>query len=194
MQMGWSESFKQRIQFGASKAYVSQLEAGEHYKLLQPVYGLALIGEIFKPTSDEWYHHFQMVNIKDTEDQIKGLELIFVELPKFKPTARWERHLGILWLRFLNEISTLEEIPSEMEDVPEISKAIQLTREAAYNEAELAEYDGYWDLISIEKTIKADAEEKGKIEGIEFKKALFSIWLGSTPADSTLKKGMLGKG
>jgi hypothetical protein len=36
--------------------------------------------------------------------------------------------------------------------------------------------------------------EKGKIEGIEFKKALFSIWLGSTPADSTLKKGMLGKG
>ena len=31
------------------------------------------------------------------------------------------------------------------------------------------------------------------VKGVEFKKALFSIWLGSTPADATLKKGMLGK-
>jgi len=34
---------------------------------------------------------------------------------------------------------------------------------------------------------------KGLVEGLEFKKALFSIWLGSTPADSGLKKSMLGK-
>jgi hypothetical protein len=34
---------------------------------------------------------------------------------------------------------------------------------------------------------------KGKVEGVEFKKALFSIWLGKTPADSGLKKEMLGK-
>ncbi len=31
------------------------------------------------------------------------------------------------------------------------------------------------------------------IPGLEFKKALFSIWLGTKPADSDLKKGMLGK-
>ena len=30
------------------------------------------------------------------------------------------------------------------------------------------------------------------IPGLEFKKALFSIWLGKIPADATLKKGMLG--
>lgn len=34
---------------------------------------------------------------------------------------------------------------------------------------------------------------KGIVEGLDFKKALFSIWLGSTPADATLKKKMLGK-
>lgn len=33
----------------------------------------------------------------------------------------------------------------------------------------------------------------GTVPGLEFKKALFSIWLGSKPADATLKKGMLGK-
>ena len=30
------------------------------------------------------------------------------------------------------------------------------------------------------------------IEGLNFKKALFAIWLGSEPADKNLKKGMLG--
>ena len=34
---------------------------------------------------------------------------------------------------------------------------------------------------------------KGTIEGLDFKKALFSIWLGKKPADSGLKEGMLNK-
>ncbi len=34
---------------------------------------------------------------------------------------------------------------------------------------------------------------KGTIKGIEFKKAVFGIWLGAKPADKKLKKGMLGK-
>lgn len=33
----------------------------------------------------------------------------------------------------------------------------------------------------------------GTIAGLEFKKALFAIWLGKKPADSSLKKDMLGR-
>ena len=88
MQMGWSASFKSRLQFGTAKAYIEQLDKGEQYELLNPVYGLALIGEIFDSKSDEWYHHYKMVNIEKTEQQIKGLELVFVELPKFKATTQ----------------------------------------------------------------------------------------------------------
>ena len=36
-------------------------------------------------------------------------------------------------------------------------------------------------------------KELGTIEGLDFKKALFGIWLGKDPADNKLKKGMLGK-
>lgn len=165
MQMGWSSSFKSRLQFGTAKAYVEQLDKGEQYELLNPVYGLALIGEIFDSKSDEWYHHYKMVNIEKTEQQIKGLELVFVELPKFKATTHMEKKLGILWLRFLNEINTMLEIPEEFTDVPEICKAIELTQEASFSKAELAEYDGYWDQISCEKSIKADAKAEGKAEG-----------------------------
>ena len=37
-----------------------------------------------------------------------------------------------------------------------------------------------------------DGTKKGAIQGLEFKKALFGIWLGSDPADEDLKMKMLG--
>jgi len=36
-------------------------------------------------------------------------------------------------------------------------------------------------------------KKKGTIPGLEFKKAVFSIWLGKKAANKKLKKGMLGK-
>jgi hypothetical protein len=38
-----------------------------------------------------------------------------------------------------------------------------------------------------------DGKEVGMIEGLDFKKALFGIWLGAKPADKGLKNEMLGK-
>ena len=167
MQMGWSDSFKQRLQFGVSKAYVSQLDSGQHYNLLNPVYGLALVGDTFDPDPDNWYHHYKMINIMGTHEHIDGLELIFVELPKFKITTPWGRRLGVLWLRFLNEISSMGDIPEEFSDVSEISKAIQLTQEASFSKEELAAYDGYWDQIRIDKTIREDARREGEVIGLQ---------------------------
>ncbi len=37
-----------------------------------------------------------------------------------------------------------------------------------------------------------NGKERGVIKGLDFKKALFKIWLGSKPADKNLKKAMLG--
>jgi hypothetical protein len=42
-------------------------------------------------------------------------------------------------------------------------------------------------------TVSIDGAEKASIPGLDFKKAVFAIWLGSKPADENLKKGMLGK-
>jgi hypothetical protein len=40
---------------------------------------------------------------------------------------------------------------------------------------------------------KKNGKKLGIMAGLDFKKALFSIWLGTKPADKSLKKGMLGK-
>jgi predicted transposase/invertase (TIGR01784 family) len=167
MQLDWSASFMKRLQFGTAKAYVSQLDKGQDYSSIHPVYGLGLIGEIFDHTSSEWYHHYKTINVKQTEKHLEGLELIFVELPKFKSTTHWEKKLGILWLRFLNEISSMTEIPSEFSAIPELCEAIELTQESSYTRGELEAYDQYWDAVSTEKTIKVDARAEGEQIGIE---------------------------
>ena len=38
-----------------------------------------------------------------------------------------------------------------------------------------------------------NGSKKGSIDGYDFKRALFGIWLGDKPADDDLKAGMLGK-
>lgn len=38
-----------------------------------------------------------------------------------------------------------------------------------------------------------NSQEKGVIKGMNFKKALFGIWLSENPADKKLKQGMVGK-
>lgn len=41
--------------------------------------------------------------------------------------------------------------------------------------------------------VSKNGKEKGAIEGMDFKKALFGIWLSNKPADKDLKTAMLGK-
>lgn len=41
--------------------------------------------------------------------------------------------------------------------------------------------------------VSKNGEEVGLVEGLEFKKALFGIWLSDSPAQGSLKAGMLGK-
>ena len=43
-----------------------------------------------------------------------------------------------------------------------------------------------------EVTVYKNGTKKGSVKGLEFKKALFGIWLSSKPADKDLKKKMLG--
>lgn len=53
-----------------------------------------------------------------------------------------------------------------------------------------------FDLVYIPSegvTVYKNGTEKGKIPGMDFKKALFGIWLSARPADDDLKEAMLGK-
>ncbi len=162
MQLEWTDSFMQRMLFGASQAYVKQLDKGEKYELLNPVYGLGIIGAVFDKESEDWYHHYKLVNVEKTHREIKGLQIVFLELPKFKPSTKDDKKLRILWLRFLAEINEkTKQIDPVLLAVPEINEALHLTEESGYSKTELEAYDKYWDSVSIEKTLLSGRYAEG---------------------------------
>lgn len=169
MQMIWTPEFKQRVLFNASKAYVRQLNTGEQYELLQPVYSLNLVNEIFEPElNGEYYHYYRLVHMEHTDKVIEGLHLVFVELPKFTPHTYTEKKMKVLWLRYLTEINeNTREIPEELLANPELKKAVNALEESAFTDAELAGYEKFWDIISVEKTLYNSAERKGLAKGLE---------------------------
>ena len=160
MQMTWSKSFMSRFLFGTSKAYVQQLDRGQTYDTLCPVYGLALVNETFEETTDDWFHHYRLTNVKDLDKTLEGMEMIFLEVPKFNPQTFEHRKVGVLWMRFLRETENLEDIPEEFKDSPELIKAMELAQESAYTPAELAAYDEYLDAVRVAQTIRNDADAR----------------------------------
>ena len=174
MQMAWSKSFTKRFLFGVSKAYVQQLASGqtttEAYARLCPVYGLALVNEVFERTTENWFHHYQLRHKEDPGKILQGIELILLELPKFNPKTFADRKVTVLWMRFLRETDSLEEIPEEFKGNPEILKAIELAQESAYTQDELMAYDAYLDAVRVEQTRVEDALEEGREEGREEEK------------------------
>ena len=166
MQMAWTDAFKQRVLFNASKAYVSQAEMGYKYEDLQPVYSLNLVNEIFEKDMKEYKHNYRIVHDKRTKKVIEGLCFTFIELPKFKPHTMKEKRMTILWLRFLTEINDhTQEVPVELLENPEISKALEEVKISAFTDEELMAYDKFWDRVSSEKTLMEGRYDEGKLAG-----------------------------
>jgi predicted transposase/invertase (TIGR01784 family) len=177
MQMLWNAYFGQRVLFGASHAYVKQLKKGQDYDLLQPVYALALINSIFEPNSPDFYHHYKIIKVGEPAKTIEGLEFVFVELPKFKPETQTDKRMASLWLRFLNEIGqTSEQIPDpQLQNEPDIAKAMALMQVSAFNDQELAAYNHSLDEWRTTNILLKGEREEGKVEGIAEGKAVGKV-------------------
>lgn len=182
MQMVWSEEFKSRVLFNASKAYVQQLGKGEKYHLLKPVYSLNIVNEVFEPElpENEYYHFYQLVHERHTDRVIEGLHIVFIELPKFDPKDWKVEKMKRLWLRFLTEINADTKVaPAELVEDPLVGKAVSLMEESAMTDEDRYLYEKSLDNVRVELAIVGDATkkgfemgyeegmEKGKMEGIE---------------------------
>ena len=168
MQMEWSNAFKQRVLFNASKLYVSQAMKREKYSDLQPVYSLNLVNDIFERDTPEFIHNYRIVHDKDSNKVIEGLHFTFIELPKFTPHSIADKRMMVLWLRFLTEINAnTQEIPSDLLRDPEIGKAVEELKISGFTDAELRAYDKFWDAVSVEKTLQYDSYQQGMEKGME---------------------------
>ena len=177
MQMLWTPAFQQRVLFNASKAFVRQLDKRRRYELLQPVYSLNLVNEVFmKDYPDEFIHNYNIVHDLHDDKLIKGLHFTFIELPKFKPQTIMEKKMAVLWLKFLTQIDEdTTVVPQDLLDNPETSKALETVEEAAMTKSELLAYDDFWDKVGAERLLFIDSNKisrekgfaKGRAVGLE---------------------------
>ena len=115
---------------------------------------------------EECIHNYRIVYDKHTNKVIEGLCFTFIELPKFQPHTMREKRMTILWLRFLTEINDhTQEVPAELLENPEISKALEEVKISAFTDEELRAYDKFWDRVSSEKTLMEGRYDEGKLAG-----------------------------
>lgn len=165
MQMAWTDAFRQRVLFNASKAYVSQAGKGFRYEKLMPVYSLSLVNDTYTD-GDEFLHNYNIVCDRDTSLVIEGLHFTFIELPKFHPHTFSEKRMAALWLRYLTEIDdNTVEPPAELLADPNTGKALEEVRESAFTDAERLAYDKFWDAVSRERTLVESSYAEGHEEG-----------------------------
>jgi predicted transposase/invertase (TIGR01784 family) len=109
-----------------------------------------------------------MTHSKYKEYTIDDIEMIFVELPKFKPNTVLNKKMAVLWLRFLTEINEhTKEVDKELLSDDNVAKAVSLVEESAYSDAELWAIDRYWDSVSRERTALSEKFLKGEAKGRE---------------------------
>ena len=197
MQMYWTDAFRQRALLNTCKAYSLPADRGEKYSELKPVYTLSLVNDIaFPELPDDFYHCYMMTHSKYKEYTIDDIEMIFVELPKFKANTVLDKKITVLWLRFLTEINEhTKEVDSDLLSDDNVAKAVSLVEESAYSDAELWAIDRYWDSVSRERTVLSEkyllGEAKGREEErYEIAKKLIALHL---PIESIIQATGLSK-
>ncbi len=164
--------FEKRVLYNAAKAYSMQLDSGQSYSTLNPVIALTIVDFELFPGVKEVISRFILKERQMLIDYpINDLELVFVELPKFKLTLNQLATLTDQWLYFFQNAPGLRSVPPTMRDVPEIQQAFTIAEQARLTRDEIDELERQSFYIYNQEgaLIKAteDAEKRGLERGLE---------------------------
>ena len=175
MQSEWSNVFRKRLLINGSKAVIRQLDREKQedraklFQELKPVYVLAVVNSAFSEGTD-WYHHVRIMDAKNPDVVIDGLDYVLLELPNFTPDRWTDAHkkLAVLWLRFLKEIDGYyDKLPDELISNKLIHSAIKICKESALSPEEREAYERAEDEARWQDSIKGLEDEN-----VEFRKSL----------------------
>ncbi len=162
------EGFEKRVLYNAAKSYSMQLVKGERYSLLNPVIALTITDfEMFEQI-DSLISRFVLKEKQFLIDYpIYDLELVFVELPKFKKTLEQIETLTDKWLYFLKSARSLESIPENMGDVPAVRKAFEVANRINLTAIELDDLEKQEFFIYDFRNLAENSMKKGLEQGLK---------------------------
>jgi predicted transposase/invertase (TIGR01784 family) len=167
------EGFEKRILYNAAKSYSTQLASGEGYHLLNPVIALTITDFVMFAELNNVTSKF-ILKEKDflIDYPVYDIELVFVELPKFKKNLSELDTIIDKWLFFLNNARKLQDIPAKMHE-PELQKAFYIANQVNLTLDELEDQEKSEIFIqdqrgAITKALRLgldEGREQGKQEG-----------------------------
>lgn len=167
------EGFEKRILYNAAKSYSTQLNIGEGYHLLNPVIALTITDFVMFTELSNITSKF-ILKEKDflIDYPVYDIELIFVELPKFKKNLSEIETIIDKWLYFLDNARKLQDIPAEMHE-PELQKAFYIANQVNLTLDELEDQEKSEIFIqdqrgAITKAVK-ESLNQGRQEGSQQK-------------------------
>jgi predicted transposase/invertase (TIGR01784 family) len=160
------EAFEKRILYNAAKAYSTQLETAEKYAVLNPVIALTITDFEMFENLDKVISRF-VLKEKDflVDYLIHDIELVFVELPKFKKGLNELNSLTDKWIYFLKNARDLETVPVTMGTVPEIERAFTIASQANFSLEELEEQEKREIYIQDGRGVFTRGIQQGRKEG-----------------------------
>lgn len=159
--------FLERLLFNAAKVFSSQLERGDPYVKIQPVYAISIMDDILVRTNDHCVQTYSVINHHDAKERATGFQIVVLELAKCrelrnldlqKPLDRWIQY-------FINPEYYLAMEKQELEQMPYQRKAIEILDTTNFTPGQMRAYDQYIDSVRLYNTIMDDAWERGIREG-----------------------------
>ena len=165
MQVLNHNGFEKRILYNAAKNYSIQLNKKEEYNLLNPVIALSIVDfTMFKETK-KYVNRFKLLEKDEFINYTDDIELIFIELPKFKKDLKELETIQEQWIYFIKNAGSLEYIPKGLNS--HIRNALDTVNEANLTKEELEVQHKRKEFISIQKLAILKATNDGFDKGIE---------------------------
>ena len=153
MQVAEPAGFDKRVLYYSSKDYAGQINIGEEYPKLRPVYFIGILN--FNYFSGKNYLSSHLIVDEETGECVfKDLKFRFIELRKFIKQAHELKNIIDKWTFFIKNADELEVMPDNVDDEG-LKEAYE---EAAQHNWTREEYDAY-----IYAGIR-EQDEKGRIQ------------------------------
>ncbi|MEA3353947.1 MAG: Rpn family recombination-promoting nuclease/putative transposase [Campylobacterota bacterium] len=157
--------FEKRVLYNAAKNYSIQLNKSEDYHLLNPVIALSIVDFDMFEDSSSVVTNFKLIEKEQLLHYNDDIELIFVELPKFKKELEELENIKDQWIYFIKNAGSLEYIPENLNN--NIKQALTSVNEANLTKDEIESQHKRKEFISIQKLALMKAKDDGMAQGLE---------------------------
>lgn len=167
MQMCKTRTFARRVMYNTAHAFASQLRKGEKYHQVADIISLNIVNFNLHKHRNRVVTIYTMMSKEDFDEYFDKniMQVMFVELPKFKKQEVELFNKMDKWIYFLKNVQQLDAVPKVLEEEKTIKEAFFLLDKSKLTEEEAISYMQREDFLinnfQFQESVRAEGEETG---------------------------------